>query len=197
MLYKLASLRTVYFIRPECFQHPIFCKYCNPQGLFIASGVTAALAVLLWKGRVEFWQLSPSPVPTMSEPQKLLSWKTLNVFKQTTSLDQRKREKVSSIHALGFCFFYMTCLLNWIIPMDRRLCCSVFPEVVPICISYACCEMNIAFCVLNSANTTCHFYLSKIWIIRSQCPEDFRNAYICFIISVFIFFLHMNTLNKY
>lgn len=58
------------------------------------------------------------------------------------------------------------CLLNCIISKLEVVYCNVFLGVDHICISfYTSCEINIAFCILNLANITCHFYFSLLGVI--------------------------------
>lgn len=58
------------------------------------------------------------------------------------------------------------CLLNCIISKPGVVYCGVFLGVDYICISfYTSYEINIAFCILNLGNITCHFYFSLLWVI--------------------------------
>lgn len=63
-------------------------------------------------------------------------------------------------------------LLNCILSKPGVVYCNVFLGADHICISfYTSCEINIAFCILNLANITCHFYFSLLWVIYSKPPK--------------------------
>lgn len=88
------------------------------------------------------------------------------------------------------------CLLNCIISKPEVVYCNVFLGVDHICISfYTSWEINIAFCFLNLANITCHFYFSLLWVIQSEPPKGFLQC-LHKLYSLAVTFFHMNTLNQ-